>query len=242
MSKAASFPAKTVVDSFLYCERMLTDVLSVVPYCDGHKEVWSPVLTTVIMESCSQLDSLWGHTAECSPCVMKTEFRITDYFGYLGSGSFPQLLPQRWVVFWADDVIQLYPFRQWDGVPEYEPLDWWQTYNKLKHDRLANKEKATLSTAVDAMAGLFLAILANEYCSYAAEAAGWLSASDAIAYNPKPSLGEDSPSVKDNYVAAESRLFAYPVGWCTQAVKRTDLWQGNASFRFRHWFEGYSTV
>lgn len=241
MSKAASFPAKTVVDSFLYCERMLTDVLRVVPYCDGHKEVWSPVLTTVIMESCSQLDSLWGHTAERSPCVTKTEFNITDYFGYFRSQPLTPL-PKRWVVFWGEDVIQLHPFQQWDGVSTYEPLDWWQTYNKLKHDRLANKEKATLSAAVDAMAGLFLAILANEYCSYAAEAAGWLSASDAIAYNPKPSLGEDSPSVKDNYVAAESRLFAYPVGWCTQAVKQTDLWQGNASFRFRHWFEEYATV
>ena len=153
-------------------------------------------------------------------------------------------LPKRWVVFWGEDVLQLHPFQEWDGASKYEPLDWWEAYNKLKHDRLANKTKGTLSAAVDAMAGLFLAILSNQYCRYAVEAAGWLSASsasDAVAYNPKPSLGEDSPSVKDNYVAAESLLFAYPVGWSTQPVRIADLWKGNASFRFRHWFEEYST-
>ena len=87
MGKAASFPANTVVDSFLYCEQMLADVFRVVPYCDDHKEIWSPVLTTVIMESCSQLDSLWGHTAQQSSCVTKTKFTIEDYFRYFRNQS-----------------------------------------------------------------------------------------------------------------------------------------------------------
>ncbi len=109
MNTPASFPAKTVVDSFVYCERLLADVLQVVPYCGAHQDVWSPALTTVIMESCSQLDSLWKHTSRQSPYVTRTKLRMTDYFELFRDNSLTPL-PERWVLFWGEEVIRLRPF------------------------------------------------------------------------------------------------------------------------------------
>lgn len=244
MAASTSFPARTVVTSFVECEEALAKVLRIVPWCTQHESVWSPTLTTVIMEACSQLDSLWGHEAWLSPYVRakkkRRDLTVCDHFQHFSNKSLTPL-GARWVVFWGGDPAQIRPFEAWADPRKYAALEWWNVYNKLKHDRLENQEKATLLYAVSAVAGLFLAILLSDHCRYAVEAAGWLSASDAVSYNPKASLGEDSQSIKEGYVLAESKLFSYPVGWCTQAVKRSDEWRGNASMQFKHWFSEYST-
>lgn len=246
MTLSTSFSARTAVTSFLSCEDALSDVLRVVPWCDDHKSVWSPKLTTVIMEACSQLDSLWGDAAWTSPYVRKEkkqhrkQLRMEDYFRYSAKNSLTPL-GERWVVFWGAEPVQIHPFESWAQATSYQEMKWWNAYNKLKHERLANQEMGTLETAVNATAGLFLAILACEGCRYAVEAAGWLSAGDSVSHNPKASLGEDSPSTKDGYVLAETGLFSYPVGWCKAEVKKTDEWAGHGSFRFKHWFREYGT-
>ncbi len=236
--------ARTAVESYLSCEQTLAGVLRVVPWCDEHKSVWSPALCTVIMEACTQLDSLWRFTAWHSTCVQQSKKRkdlsIHDYFRYFANQSLTPLA-DRWVVFWGGEPTQMRPFVRWGNAKTYTDLAWWLTYNKLKHDRLEHRKMATLEAAVEATAGLFLGILSCEYCRYAVEAAGWLSARDSVSHNPKASLGEDSPSVKDDYVLAETALFSYPVGWCKATISKTDDWLGNASFRFKHWFWEFAT-
>ncbi|MCH8315042.1 MAG: hypothetical protein IIA64_03625 [Planctomycetes bacterium] len=244
MSKMPAFPARTVVSSFVDCEEDLCSFLRMVPYCSQHEDVWSPLLVRIMLDTCSQLDSLWGYTAWLSRFVRQEKKRrdrltIRDYFKYFAEAPLTPL-GKRWVVFWSEEPTQIRPFESWDGGESYKDLDWWKVYNKVKHDRLANREMATLSVAVHAMAGLFLAILSCEHCRYGIEAADWLTSSERVAYNPKASLGEDSPSVKYNFVAAESQLFSYPVGWCGATVEKNDSWYGSASMKFRHWFSNYS--
>lgn len=238
MSSAVPVPGKTVVESFRSCEEQLADVLRVIPWCSEHESVWSPALTTVIMDACSLLDSLWGCSAWQSVYVRKVKRRndlnITDYFKW-----FRGKVESRWVVFWGGEPVQIKPFEPWMGAVAYCPLSWWQAYTDLKHNRLANRERATLSNAVNAVAGLMLAVLKSEDCWYAVEAADWLSAGDGVSHNPKASLGEDSPSAKDGYVLAETDLFSYPVGWCIARKRKDDEWLGRASFRFKHWFSEF---
>lgn len=245
MTPSESFPERTVVTSFLLCEETLTGVLRIVPWCEEHEHVWSPVLTTVIMEACTQLDSLWRYTAWLSRCVgakkkERNDLGIPDYFRYFAKESLTPL-GDRWVVFWGPDPAQIRPFQAWAGATTYAKLEWWDAYTSLKHDRLKHQKEGTLSAAVNATAGLFLGILSCGHCGNAVQAAGWLSARDSISHNPKASLGEDSSSVKDGYVLAETGLFSYPVGWCRAEVKENDDWCGNASFRFKQWFREYTT-
>jgi len=51
----ANAPTLEVVKNFSECDRMLEEILRVVPYCPEHHNVWSQRLVTVLLESCTQL-------------------------------------------------------------------------------------------------------------------------------------------------------------------------------------------
>ncbi len=233
------FPANTAVNSYLDAEKMLVDVLRVVPYCNEHEDVWSPRLVTVLLESCSQLDSLWWQQAKRSPCVEKQRVTIADHFGHYG-----EAVARKWVVFYAEDPQKFEPFDTWSKASHFRPqdyqkLDWWEAYNKVKHDRLTNRQQASLRHTVRAMAGLFVAIIKCELCHNAMQQAFLVSCSED--YYLQTFLKEDSDSNKLYYVAVESELFTYPVGWCETPICQSDRWGGPSSQRFRDWFDAFST-
>lgn len=231
-------PAETVLNTYQRIEDSLHRVLQYVPYCESHKQVWSDYLVTVILEACSLLDSLWRAQSWQSSCVQKVkkrnDLKMLDYFKYYG-----EYMEPKWVVFWAEEPIKKYPFKGWSKTGKYETkddqdfLDWWTAYNSLKHDRLQNITEATLHKAVRAVSALFLAILRCEDCRTAILQAGWLTGESD---RPECYLGEDSPSDKDAFVAAETKLFTYAVGWGNKPVPKRKEWPGPASDRFVRWF------
>lgn len=52
-------------------------------------------------------------------------------------------------------TIELQPFLNWEKEPSYTAPDWWQPYNKVKHERLLNYREANLKNVVNALAGLY---------------------------------------------------------------------------------------
>lgn len=233
-----NFSAGSVLSSYISTEAMFGDVLDVIPYCVDHEHVWSPRIATVILDACSQLDSLWKYEARQSPYLPKRQLSIKDYFEYYG-----EYLAPRWLVFWAEQPLRLQPFADWANLAsysrkDYQNLQWWVAYNKLKHNRITNRTFASLRNSILAVAGLFLAILRYKGCRTAVAQSGWLTGK---AIEPAAILGEDSPGIKDNYVAAETRLFSYPVGWAGVRILPGAKWEGPASRRFRYWFDGFTT-
>jgi hypothetical protein len=228
------FSGQYVVNSYINIENMLEKVLQFIPYCEEHEKVWSPQLTTIMFEACSQLDSLWKYQASQSPHINKKSLSIIDYFTYFG-----QSVNKKWVVFWGEQPEIITPFKKWQNCNKYEILDWWNAYNKLKHDRILNRSKATLQYTLESIAGLFVAILKCEYCKEGILQAGWLSGNQG---NLLPSLDEDSSSVYLNYCVAESRLFARLIGWDNIEVDSNWHWYGPASPRFINWFDQYYTT
>lgn len=226
---------RSVIVWFETAEQMLMAVLDVIPYEKAHEEVWSPRLVTVLLETCSQLDSLLKEQARQSPCFTAQKLDITDYFAFFG-----QHLSEKWVVFWGESAEKVRPFASWHGLPSYQkaayqhnPLDWWQSYNAVKHNRIENRREATLKRAVEAMAGLFLAILYCEMCREAVGASGWLQ---SMSHNPKAHLDDHVNPRPDRRIVAESKLFSYPVGWMREPIREHLLWSGAGSDRFNSWF------
>ena len=74
------FPGRNVISWYESVEALLDDVLTVIPFEPSHLTVWSPKLTTVLLETCSQLDSLWKHEALLLPDVTGRRLTIKDYF------------------------------------------------------------------------------------------------------------------------------------------------------------------
>jgi len=73
------------------------------------------------------------------------------------------------------------PFTAWVSqsyVPQsYVPLDWWQAYNDVKHDRLANRTQATMKHAAQALSALFINIVTYPPALSDMARAGWVKKS-----------------------------------------------------------------
>jgi hypothetical protein len=238
-----TFPANTVLGTYISTENMLIDAMRIIPYCDEHEDVWSPVFITILLEVCSQLDSLWKYQAQLSPCVTKNRLTIQDYFEYFG-----KYLASKWVVFYGEEPQKIHPYESWSQVDEFKRNNypnaewWWSAYNKVKHDRLRNRAEATLKHAVNSLGGLFLAILRVELCRDAVAQAGWLIGDG---YNLQAWLGEDSPSVKSKFITVETKLFTYPVGWGNESINQSinwGKWGGTCSRRFSDWLDKYTSM
>ena len=61
-------------------------------------------------------------------------------------------------------TIELQPFLNWEKEPSYTAPDWWQPYNKVKHERLLNYREANLKNVVNALAGLY--VLENYFVKF----------------------------------------------------------------------------
>ena len=242
-------PGNTVVNSYIATESMLVDVLRAVPYCIEHENIWSPVLVTILQETCSQLDSLWFYEAKNPGTFVESDIlTIAHYFEYFGA-----YVKYKWVVFWGEEPKVIQPFKPWSTLEDSEfkrqnfkellRLDWWEVYQKVKHDRLTHKREATLGRAVNALGALFLAILRCEHCRDAIVQTGWLSSASWDSNMPQDGWLEevDNPKDKLKFFQAESRLFSYPFGWCRVPIEKDCKWRGNASYRFRLWFDEYES-
>ena len=225
------FPTNIIVRKYIKTENDLNDVLKTVPYCKEHALVWSPALSTVIMEACSILDSLWKYEAKQSPFVKKNKLNIKDYYNYSG-----KKIASKRVIFWRHETELIYPFHNWNGV-KYMKLPWWDAYNNLKHDLVQNVRQSTLVNAVYSIAGLFTAIITCEYCWEYIVQEGWVSS-----FHPNliASLRDDSNSSYLKYCAVESELFSYPIGFDSIKIPPDWTWVGPASPRFTNWFNNYS--
>lgn len=252
MSNGVQFPANSVLDSYVEVELMLNDFLKEVPYCKEHEKIWSPKLFIVLQETCSQLDSLWRWET-VNIHRRKGKINIRDYFELYGS----QMAP-RWVVFWADEPKRIDPFSGWQRANKFAkkesnkyPVDWWKEgCQKIKHERLEKRNKGTLKWTVNALAGLFLAIVRCEKCWDALWEKGLMSWYDSTnaPFDPLECLKADCGLLKDEgrcdvmHMAIESKLFTYPVGLCMGLVtanRRYPYWKGNCSNLFKAWYYKY---
>ena len=84
-----------------------------------------------------------------------------------------------------------------------------------------------------AVSALFLAILRCGDCRSEIFQFDWLTGNRD---RPECFLGEDSPSDKGAFVAAETKLFTYAVWWGKEAIPHGKEWLGPASERFIQWF------
>ena len=231
----------SVIVWFNSTEQMLSEVMDIVPYETAHEDFWSPKLVTILLEACSQLDSLLKHQAALSAYTKKGRLDIGHYFQYFG-----EYLSPKWAIFWGEAPEKIKPFDKWTGAtfkrdlyPKNYPLEWWEAYNAIKHDRIQNRKEATYKRAVQALAGLFVAILYCEVTRKAVGASGWLQYPNPN-MNPVSCLEDHVNPMPLQYVLAETNLFSYPAGWMKKKIHSNLLWAGPASARFSLWFQEQS--
>jgi len=98
----------------------------------------------------AELDSFFkvycGYNAE-------DEKNIADYAKYIFN-EYPDIKNQEIEVIGKDITVQ--PFKKWDKTKAKKSLTWWNSFDKIKHNRVGNKAHASLKNVLNILSALFL--------------------------------------------------------------------------------------
>lgn len=110
---------------------------------------------------------------------------INDYAGYILS-SYPDVVNQ--IVTILDRGIDLQPFAGWNTSAPAQSLNWWISFDEVKHNRAGNIKKANQENVLNMMAALYL--LEMKYL-------GTIAAQDASGQLTEPDVPDDQSKLFD---------------------------------------------
>ncbi|MDA2921785.1 hypothetical protein MYX07_00785 [Patescibacteria group bacterium AH-259-L07] len=148
------FTKASIIQSFNNIEDAVLDFLRVIPYSKENTKVWSPKLIPIILDCGSLIDSIFRNSA---PVSWKFGGKIKKRKD-LNINDFRRLYAQKY------NLIKLKTFLYVSPAEIITPLcdwglhknpQWWNDYNKIKHDRIANTKLATMGTTIEIICALF---------------------------------------------------------------------------------------
>ncbi len=158
MSHLTERGALQIYEWYSDIERRLSEVVRVLPFieADELKNVRSPRLASILLEAASLVDTLLrdqlpsSFTRPNGKTTIKRYATIVDYRRELD----PTLhLSTTQSLLLHGVPLLLSPFSTWVH-PTDKTLEWWDSYNKLKHDRLASSVAVTLEDCLHATCAL----------------------------------------------------------------------------------------
>lgn len=197
------FERDSVIHWYELLEDRLLDFLWRVPPIGANLEVHSPHLAGIILEASGLLDSVFREIASDPATVSgkpKRDLKIADYKELFGARF--NLPNYRSYVLVSPPQVRC-PFEAWD---RNEHLTWWATYNKIKHNRIANLRKATLDVAIESMCALHQVLSRAPNFAQAVLRAHWFK-SKVISPGQALDLLKDDPGWASIRVLVGTKLF-----------------------------------
>lgn len=140
---------------YLSIENMLVKTNQYVTHSDKNKNVYSDEFASIILLSCSELDSLFKQLCINNGIERKDKyFNMKDYVQAIESGDEFGLATGTRTI--NDDNIVIFPFKIIDASKPYANLNWWKDYQSIKHDRIKNVTKGNLLNAVSSVAAQYI--------------------------------------------------------------------------------------
>lgn len=134
--------------NYLRFEKDLLDASHYVEICQKNLNTHSRAFLYLLLSIGSEFDNV---CREAGNLIGRTN--IVDYADELLE-KYPTIINQK--VLLEDFDLELTPFSGWNHEQASQTLCFWNDYNEVKHDRVANFEKATLGCVLNALAGLFI--------------------------------------------------------------------------------------
>lgn len=142
---------------YLSIESMLLKTNQYVTHSNKNKSVYSDEFASIILLSCSELDSLLKQL--CNNYGIKSEgkyYKMKDYALIMEeffSNDFGLSTSIRTI---NNDSIIIFPFEKIDASKPYANLKWWKDYQSIKHDRIKNVTNGNLINAIFSVAAQFI--------------------------------------------------------------------------------------
>lgn len=142
-----------VIEWFIDLEDRLKQFLRTVPINWNHNAVL-PLLSGIITEAGGLVDSILRREFDLSDSKIKRHnLRINNFREHYEKRF---SLSSKNSIIYQHPPVLLSPFRGWSlpsNIKEAE-LEWWNAYNKIKHERIEHYSKCTLSNAVLSLCAL----------------------------------------------------------------------------------------
>lgn len=147
----------------------LEKIFEYVEPCENNKNTYSVQISSLMLDVCTTIEANFKAILEKNDYKMNSNLSIKNYFlveksHHLSSYKIkiPFWKPGKSIkrLHWEDEGSIRIPFKNWENNT-YVPLDWYQAYNKVKHNMINNFDKATLNNLVDAFCGLVIIISAQ---------------------------------------------------------------------------------
>jgi hypothetical protein len=198
--------AENIIQLFKEQENRLSYIIELIPFNESTKKIVLPVLSSIIVECGSLLDTILREEFDDNN-KSKKDCNIAD---------FAKFYEDKYHFSKAKNLLLIYPptyitpFSKWiDSMGEYKPLFWWQNYNELKHRRIENFELSNLETAINSLCALHQIIaqlptfinslLRNNMISYGDNNLNYVTV-------------QLNSSQSETTVLIESKFFATPIG------------------------------
>ena len=141
-----------VIQLFLNLEKRLSTFIKYLPFNKENKFVVLPLLSSIIVEAGSLIDTILREEYSTPP-KSKKDLNIKDFEAHYENRF---LFSKKRTILFIYPPSYLIPFYNWiDGKDNNNTtLSWWQNYNKLKHSRFENIELSTYETAINVVCAL----------------------------------------------------------------------------------------
>ena len=198
------------IRSFLLLQDDLEKLFEYIEPADQNKDTISLKIQELLVRTCIEVEAnftgilLENTYSQTKNMNMKTDYCLIDYSHKLS--SYKIKLP-----IWLGDQHTRCPFEKWKNKKDekWYALDWYQAYNKSKHERYTYFSKATFEVLIDAFCGLVV-ILTSQFLdeSYSPSTKS-LSISGNYSYDYDPSF----ETAIGNYFRVQ-----YPDDWSNEEL------------------------
>lgn len=137
---------------FLSIEADLERCSRFVDFSDQNYQAYSVEFARIIMAASAEVDTVAKELCKLIDPNSQAK-NIVEYAGVI-LGRYSNLIN-------VEISIPRYELKikPWDGWSNNSSPDWWQSYNKIKHDRTAHFSRANLINSVKSVSGLLLLLL-----------------------------------------------------------------------------------
>ncbi|XXM70829.1 hypothetical protein ACQ0QQ_14035 [Lysinibacillus sphaericus] len=140
---------------YLSIENMLVKTNQYVTHSEKNKNVYSDEFASIILLSCSELDSLFKQLCINNDIKSKGKYlKMKDYVQVIKNSNDLGLATGIHTI--NNDNIVIFPFKNIDASKPYASLNWWKEYQLIKHDRIKNVTKGNLFNAVNSVAAQYI--------------------------------------------------------------------------------------
>jgi len=142
---------------YLSIENALLKTNQYVTHSNKNKDVYSDEFASILLLSCSELDSLFKQLCISAGYSKNGKyFTRKDYAQVIQSLFSNNFGIATGINTINNDNITIFPFENIDASKPYANLSWWKDYQSIKHDRISNVSKGNLINVIYAVGAQFM--------------------------------------------------------------------------------------